>query len=37
MSIRTLTPFIIGLGIFWIANAGAANEQRCNELGQLHL
>ena len=30
---RHLIPFIIGLGIFWIANAEAANEQRCNELG----
>jgi len=29
---RHLIPFIIGLGIFWIANAEAANEQRCNEL-----
>ncbi len=30
---RHLIPFIIGLGIFWIANAEAANEQRCNDLG----
>jgi hypothetical protein len=30
---RYLVRFIIGLGIFWIANAVAANELRCTELG----
>jgi len=30
---RYLTPFIVGIGIFWITNAEAANELRCIELG----
>jgi hypothetical protein len=30
---RHLIPLIMGLGIFWVANAEAANEQRCSELG----
>jgi len=30
---RHLIPFIIGLGIFWIVNAQAANEARCTALG----
>jgi hypothetical protein len=33
MTTQRLTHFILGLGIFWIANAEAANEQRCNDLG----